>query len=164
VAADEREEVTLCDFDPDGETKVVAAALYASSALPDDQLLGIARQMTPDVRAQVLRAYVGDAAIAGIVPAAPSSVRRIASTSSPITGRFRDLQRHRLLTLEWQPLTTRHGYSEPAAMVEAGGQDAWRRGDGRIGRTARAAPCERTRGDCPRTRWRWPTACVSTWT
>ena len=42
-------------------------------------------------------------------------------------GAFRDLQRHRLLTLEWQPLTTRHGYSEPAALVEAGGRDMWQR-------------------------------------
>src|SRR5439155_6391659 len=32
-----RAEVTLTDFDPDGETKVVAAALYSVSALPDDQ-------------------------------------------------------------------------------------------------------------------------------
>src|SRR3989442_13727509 len=37
VAAPEpREEVTLTDFDPDGEVKVVAAALYDVSALPDD--------------------------------------------------------------------------------------------------------------------------------
>ena len=39
-----RPEVTLTDFDPDGETKVVAAALYAASALPDDQLMAIARR------------------------------------------------------------------------------------------------------------------------
>src|SRR5687767_13978684 len=31
--AEPRDEVTLCDFDPDGEIKVVAAALYASSSL-----------------------------------------------------------------------------------------------------------------------------------
>ena len=35
-------------------------------------------------------------------------------------GAFRDLQRHRLLTLEWQPLTPRHGYVEPDAIAEAG--------------------------------------------
>ena len=42
-------------------------------------------------------------------------------------GAFRDLQRHRLLTLEWQPLSTRHGYSEPEAISEAGAADAWTR-------------------------------------
>ena len=42
-------------------------------------------------------------------------------------GAFRDLQRHRLLTLEWQPLTTRHGFIEPDAIREAGAQDDWAR-------------------------------------
>src|SRR5262249_44737456 len=32
---------------------------------------------------------------------------------------------HRLLTLEWQALTTRHGYNEPEALAEAGALDAW---------------------------------------
>ena len=39
VRREPRDEVTLTDFDPDGEVKVVAAALYAVSALPDEQLL-----------------------------------------------------------------------------------------------------------------------------
>jgi Predicted alternative thymidylate synthase len=54
-----RPEVTLIDFDPEGEIKVVAAALYASSRLPDDQLLAIARKLGPEERQQVLEAYVG---------------------------------------------------------------------------------------------------------
>ena len=83
--------------------------------------------MTPDVRAQVLRAYVGDRGNRRHRPG--RAFERTAYRFDVLTdyGAFRDLQRHRLLTLEWQPLTTRHGYSEPAAMVEAGGQDAWRR-------------------------------------
>ncbi len=60
LPAELRPEVTLTDFDPDGEVKVVAAALYAASDLPDDQLLAIARAMPADGRAAVLRAYVGD--------------------------------------------------------------------------------------------------------
>ena len=60
--SDSRDEVTLTDFDPDGEIKVVAAALYNVSALPDDQLLAIARRMSRDDRAALLRAYVGDRA------------------------------------------------------------------------------------------------------
>jgi thymidylate synthase ThyX len=42
-------------------------------------------------------------------------------------GAFRDLQRHRLLTLEWQPLSTRHGYSEPEALEAAGVLNEWTR-------------------------------------
>ena len=35
-------------------------------------------------------------------------------------GAFRDLQRHRLLTIEWQPLTAELGYDVPEVIVEAG--------------------------------------------
>ena len=42
-------------------------------------------------------------------------------------GAFRDLQRHRLLTLEWQRLTTSHGYTEPEAIREAGAGEDWDR-------------------------------------
>jgi len=42
-------------------------------------------------------------------------------------GAFRDLQRHRLLTLDWQLLSTRHGYTEPEAIIEAGARPEWRR-------------------------------------
>ena len=52
-------EVALTDFDPEGEIKVVAAALYASCDLPDQQLLAIARRMDPEERASVIAAYVG---------------------------------------------------------------------------------------------------------
>ena len=41
-------------------------------------------------------------------------------------GAFRDLQRHRLLTLEWQRLSPRHGWVMPEVVVEAGGAEAWR--------------------------------------
>jgi hypothetical protein len=41
-------------------------------------------------------------------------------------GAFRDLQRHRLLTLEWQRLTPQHGYVQPAALEEVGALSDWR--------------------------------------
>jgi hypothetical protein len=40
-------------------------------------------------------------------------------------GAFRDLQRHRLLTLEWQPLSPQHGYAVATAVREAGAHDDW---------------------------------------
>ena len=42
-------------------------------------------------------------------------------------GAFRDLQRHRLLSIEWQTLTTDHGHIQPEAIVEAGAGDDWAR-------------------------------------
>src|SRR5919106_2418037 len=54
-----RDLVTLTDFDPLGEEKVVAAALYASSDLPDDRLQSLAHTMSFDERQAVLTAYIG---------------------------------------------------------------------------------------------------------
>ncbi len=125
VDAEPRDEVTLTDFDPEGEIKIVAAALYAASDLPDDQLLARARAMSADDRAAVLRAYVGDRSNRRHRPG--RAFERTSYRFDVLTdyGAFRDLQRHRLLTLEWQPLSTRHGYIEPEALVEAGVIDAW---------------------------------------
>ena len=73
---------TLTDFDPDGEIKIVAAALYAVSELPDDQLLAIARRMTADERAaRAARLHRRRARTGGTVPAARSSGPPTASTS-----------------------------------------------------------------------------------
>jgi|TARA_B100002003_G_scaffold120076_1_gene110687 thymidylate synthase ThyX len=122
-----RPEVTLTDFDPDGEVKVVAAALYESSRLPDDQLLEIARRMGTDDRAAVLRAYVGDRANRRHRPG--RAFERTAYCFDLLSdyGAFRDLQRHRLLTIEWQELSAGHGYTEPAAIEEVGAASDWRR-------------------------------------
>jgi thymidylate synthase ThyX len=125
--AEARPEVTLTSFDPDGEIKVAAAALYAVSSLPDDQLLAVARRMTADERTSVIHAYVGERTNRRHRPG--RAFERTSYRFDVLTdyGAFRDLQRHRLLTLEWQRLTTRHGYTEPDAIREAGAGDDWDR-------------------------------------
>jgi thymidylate synthase ThyX len=127
VAAEPVDEVVLSDFDPDGEIRIVASALYSASALPDRQLLDIARRMSSDQRAQVLRTYIGDRTNRRHKPG--RAFERTTYRFDILTdyGAFRDLQRHRLLTLEWQPLTTKHGYTEPEAIREAGAGDDWDR-------------------------------------
>jgi thymidylate synthase ThyX len=124
--APEADEVTLTDFDPEGEAKVVAAALYAASATSDAALLERARRMSPDERAGVLQAYVGDRTNRRHKPG--RAFERTSYRFDILTdyGAFRDLQRHRLLTIDWQGLTTRHGYTQPDAIVEAGGDADWR--------------------------------------
>jgi thymidylate synthase ThyX len=126
AAAEARDEVTLTGFDPDGEAKVVAAALYSVSALPDDQLMAIARRMSAADRLALLRAYVGDRANRRHKPGRAFERTSYRFDVLADYGAFRDLQRHRLLTLEWQPLSARHGYVEPAAIEEAGALAEWR--------------------------------------
>lgn len=119
-------EVSLTDFDPDGEVKVVAAALYAVSSRPDAELLDVARRMGPIERQAVLEAAVGDRTNRRHKPG--RAFERTSYRFDVLTdyGAFRDLQRHRLLTIDWQRLTTWHGYSQPDAIVEAGGDADWR--------------------------------------
>ena len=129
VEPEPRPEVTLTDFDPEGEVKVIAAALYESSRLPDDQLLEIARRMGPDDRAVVLRAYVGDRANRRHRPGRAFERTSYCFDLLSDYGAFRDLQRHRLLTIEWQELSADHGCAEPAAIEEVGAAGRLAAGD-----------------------------------
>jgi thymidylate synthase ThyX len=126
VAPAPAEEVMLVDFDPDGEVKVVAAALYASTSLPDSELLNLARRMSPADRAAVLSAYVGNRTNRRHRPG--RAFERTSYRFDVLTdyGAFRDLQRHRMLTIDWQALSAGHGYIQPEAVVEAGGDAEWR--------------------------------------
>jgi len=126
LVGDDAEEVTLTDFDPDGEIKVVAAALYAVTDRSDQELLAIARALTPEQRVDVLRAYVGRRSNRRHKPG--RALERTAYRFDVLAdyGAFRDLQRHRLLTLEWQRLSPRHGWVMPEVVGEAGGAEAWR--------------------------------------
>jgi len=121
------DDVVLTDYDPDGEIKVVAAALYAVSSRPDAELLELARRTTADERNAVLAAYVGKRLNRRHRPG--RAFERTAYRFDVLGdyGAFRDLQRHRLLTLEWQRLTPRHGYVVPEPIAEAGAADDWRR-------------------------------------
>ena len=127
IEPEPRPEVTLTDWDPDGEVKVVAAALYAVSELPDDQLLALARKLGPEERRRVLDAYTGTRQNRRHKPG--RAFERTAYRFDVLGdyGAFRDLQRHRLLTLEWQPLSTRHGWVVGDEIAEAGALADWTR-------------------------------------
>lgn len=124
IAAEFKEEpeppalVTLTDWDPDAETKLVAAALYAVSDLPDGQLATIASRLTSDEQAKIIAAYVGERGNRRHKPG--RSMERTSYRFDILCdyGAFRDLQRHRMLTLEWQPLSARLGYDTPADLDE----------------------------------------------
>jgi thymidylate synthase ThyX len=127
ATAEPRPEVVLTDYDPDGELKVTAAALYAVTDLPDDQLLARVRALSVPERAAILRAYVGERGNRRHKPARAFERTRYRFDVLTDYGAFRDLQRHRLLTIEWQRLGPRHGFVVPEAVEEAGAGDAWRR-------------------------------------
>jgi thymidylate synthase ThyX len=127
VASEARAEVTLTDWDPDGEIKVAAAVLYASSGLPDDQLLEVARSMTPNERDALLTASVGARGNRRHKPGRAWERTQYRFDVLCDYGAFRDLQRHRPLTIEWQRLTTAHGADTPTDIDEAGLRPRWDR-------------------------------------
>jgi thymidylate synthase ThyX len=124
-APEPADEVSLTSFDPEGELKVVAAALYEVSDRSDAELLDVARRMSPAEREAVLAAYVGDRSNRRHKPG--RAFERTGYRFDVLTdyGAFRDLQRHRLLTIEWQTLSTRHGHIQPEAIVDAGADTEW---------------------------------------
>jgi thymidylate synthase ThyX len=113
-------EVTLVDFDPEGEDKLLAAICYPHSRLSDAQLLDRVRRLSTDERVALLRAYVGDRDNRRHRPGRAFERTDYRFDVLSDYGAFRDLQRHRLLTIEWQRLTPNHGYSRPELIDESG--------------------------------------------
>lgn len=126
VALEDRPSVRLTDFDPEGEIKVVAAALYPFTDLPDDRLLHLARTMPQAERDAVLQAYVGARTNRRHKPG--RAFERTAYRFDIVAdyAAFRDLQRHRMLTIEWQPLSPYLGYDMPPEIKACGAEDDWR--------------------------------------
>ena len=125
--AEQRSLVTLTDYDEDGEVKVVAAALYAVTDLPDDQLLRCVRSMSESERAEVLHAYVGERTNRRHRPGRAFERTSYRFDILADYGAFRDLQRHRLLSLEWQRLSPHHGFVMSPAVATIGADAEWRR-------------------------------------
>ena len=113
-------EVELVDFDPLGEEKLLAAICYSSSHLPESQLVEEVRELSHDKKVALIRAYVGERRNRRHKPG--RAFERVGYRFDVLGdyGAFRDLQRHRLLTIEWQKLTPHHGYVRPELVVEAG--------------------------------------------
>ena len=118
---DDDERVDLVDFDPDAEVKLVASMLYPYSNLPELAIEESVRRMTVDERLSVIRAYTGDRRNRRHRPGRALERPFYRFDILADYGAFRDLQRHRMLTVEWQklnPVPRLHPF--PALIEEAG--------------------------------------------
>jgi thymidylate synthase ThyX len=117
--------VQLLDFDPDGEDKVLAAICFAASGRSERDVTARVRRLPSDARRALFEAYVGERSNRRHRPG--RAFERTDYRFEVVTdyGAFRDLQRHRMLTIEWQPLSTTLGFDVPELVVDAGEADAF---------------------------------------
>lgn len=120
TVVDPAEGVELVDFDPEAEDKLLAAICYPHTHLPEHQLLARVRTLGHDDRVALLRAYVGERENRRHKPGRAFERTGYRFDVLSDYGAFRDLQRHRMLTIEWQRLTPFHGYVRPELVDEAG--------------------------------------------
>jgi thymidylate synthase ThyX len=117
--------VTLTDFDPAGEDKVLAAICYSLTNLPEAELLRRVRVLSETQRSALLESYIGKRTNRRHRPGRAFERTDYRFDIVADYGAFRDLQRHRLLSIEWQPLGTDLGYEVPDLVEEAGLQDRY---------------------------------------
>jgi thymidylate synthase ThyX len=117
--------VELVDFDPDAENKLLAAICYPHTHLPEHQLLDRVRTLGPTERLALFTSYVGERENRRHRPG--RAFERVDYRFDVLSdyGAFRDLQRHRMLTIEWQSLTPNHGYVRPELVEDAGMTDVF---------------------------------------
>jgi thymidylate synthase ThyX len=117
-------QVRLVDFDPDGEARVLAHALWPAGGGGLAEARARAAELDAGERARVLAAWAGDRADRRQRPGRALEATTYAFEVVCDYGAYRDLQRHRMLTLQAQPLTPRLGYDVPPEVAAAGaGED-----------------------------------------
>ncbi|MFN2451015.1 MAG: FAD-dependent thymidylate synthase [Candidatus Dormibacteria bacterium] len=126
VAEKTTEAVRLLEWDADAEDRVLAAALYPHTDAPEDALLTAVRSLSSARREALFATAVGTRRNRRHKPG--RGFEHTAYTFEVVSdyGAFRDLQRHRMLTIQWQPLSVRLGYAVPDEVDASGLGDRWR--------------------------------------
>ncbi|MDA8196943.1 MAG: FAD-dependent thymidylate synthase [Actinomycetota bacterium] len=109
-------DVKLVRFDPDGERRVIAAILFESTSLSFDEIEGIVDRLSRTERSEVIAKYCGDRENRRHRPSRAFEATSYRFEVECDYGAFRDLQRHRLMSIEWQRLGTQLGFFESQAL------------------------------------------------
>ncbi len=109
------------------EEALLASSLFESASAPETEILARLDVLDRDERAQLLGALVGDRANRRYRPGRGFEALRYRFEIVSDYGAFRDLQRHRMLTCQWQRLTPDLGAGIPEEVREAGVGDEFER-------------------------------------
>ena len=110
------------------EEELLAALLFEAAAVSEDETRAALRNLPPDERAAMLAELVGERANRRHRPGRGFEALRYRFEVVSDYGAFRDLQRHRLLTVQWQTLGPELGAGVPHELDEAGVGDLYRAG------------------------------------
>jgi thymidylate synthase ThyX len=124
VSADGGPSVRLLHVDGD-EDQLLAALLFEGAATAEEETLAAVAQLGADERARLLGELVGDRSNRRHKPGRGFEALRYRFEIVSDYGAFRDLQRHRLLTVQWQALTPDLGAAVPEEVVAAGCGDLY---------------------------------------
>ena len=124
AAADDRPSVRLLHVDGD-EDRLLAALLFEEAAASEDETLEAVRALSDDERARALADLVGERRNRRHRPGRGFEALRYRFEIVSDYGAFRDLQRHRMLTVQWQALTPDLGAGVPDEVAAAGCGDLY---------------------------------------
>jgi thymidylate synthase ThyX len=110
------------------EDDLLAALLFEAAACPEDEGRSAVRALPPDERAAMLAELVGERRNRRHRPGRGFEALRYRFEVVSDYGAFRDLQRHRMLTVQWQPLGPDLGAGVPEELEEASVAGAYRAG------------------------------------
>ncbi len=110
------------------EDDLLAALLFESAAGSEDEARAAVRALPPDERARMLIELVGERHNRRHRPGRGLEALRYRFEVVSDYGAFRDLQRHRMLTIQWQRLSPDLGAGVPEELEQAGAADAYRTG------------------------------------
>jgi thymidylate synthase ThyX len=119
------EPVTLVDYDPDGETRFLAAVLYRFGAMPFGEAMRVVRGMEDGQRDALAAEALGRL---GKYDVPLRELEHVAYTFDAVMdqGGYFEVKRHRMMTQTAQRLSADLGWATPAAFEAAGFGDDYR--------------------------------------
>jgi thymidylate synthase ThyX len=125
-AAEPRSSVDLVHVDGD-EERLLAALLFEATDTREEVARAAIGRLSPEERARLLADLVGERGNRRHRPGRGFEALRYRFEIVSDYGAFRDLQRHRMLTVQWQAFTPALGAEVPEEVVEAGCGDLYER-------------------------------------
>lgn len=113
--------VSLVEYDPQGEDKIVTAILYSAdtNTAPWNATLAAVQKMNEGDKREILATYLDGRTQRWQKVGRAFENAYVRFDISMNIGAWRDLHRHRILTQQRQLFTARHGFDTPPELVDA---------------------------------------------